>query len=113
MKFTDSMQCSKNFNYKRSQQFHKHCHYKIFSGGKLDVCIRALLLDHIFVLNKLCARIACIISSFLRYGKNTLLVCRHSQCLSIEISLERVSNRSAEPIDLKIGLNMENWEIYF
>ena len=27
---------------------------------------------------------------------------------SVEISLERGSKRSAEPIDLKIGLNMDN-----
>ena len=41
--------------------------------------------------------------------KTTL--CRYSRCLSVrpssvEITLERGFDRSAEPIDLKIGLNM-------
>ena len=45
------------------------------------------------------------------YEKTTL--CCHSRCLSVrpssvEISLERGSKRSAEPIDLKIGLSMDN-----
>ena len=44
--------------------------------------------------------------------KKTTL-CRHSRCLSVrpssvEISLERGSDRSAEPINLKIGLNIGN-----
>ena len=48
--------------------------------------------------------------------KKTTL-CRHSRCLSVrpsvrpssvEITLERDFDRSAEPIDLKIGLNIGN-----
>ena len=47
--------------------------------------------------------------------KTTL--CRHSRCLSVrpssvEITLGRGFDRSAEPIDLKIGLNMGNWVVH-
>ena len=31
---------------------------------------------------------------------------------SVEITLERCSNRSAESIDLKIGIDLENWAIH-
>ena len=31
---------------------------------------------------------------------------------SVEITLERGSNRSSESIDLKIGLDLENWVIH-
>ena len=31
---------------------------------------------------------------------------------SVEITLECGSNRSTEPIDLKIGLDLENWVIH-
>ena len=31
---------------------------------------------------------------------------------SVEITLGRGSDRSAEPIDLKIGVNMGNWVIH-
>ena len=31
---------------------------------------------------------------------------------SVEITLERGSNRSTESIDLKIGLDLENWVIH-
>ena len=58
-------------------------------------------------------------SIFFRYGKNYL--CRQSRCLSVrpsvrpssvEITLGRRSDRSAEPIDLKIGINMGNWVVH-
>ena len=72
-----------------------------------------------------------VFSIFFRYGKSTL--CRHSRCLSVrpsvrpsvcpsvrlsvrpfsvEITLGRGSDRSAEPIDLKIGINMGNWVVH-
>ena len=49
--------------------------------------------------------------------QNKITLCGHSRCLSVrpssvEITLERGSDRSAEPIDLKLGLNMGNWEIH-
>ena len=60
-----------------------------------------------------------LVSSFFVTKKTTL--CCHSRCLSVrpsvrlsvrpssvEISLERGSKRSAKPIDLKIGLDMDN-----
>ena len=44
-----------------------------------------------------------------------LLRCRLTFCTcpsSVEITLERTSNRSTELIDLKIGLGLENWVIH-
>ena len=65
-------------------------------------------------------RLACILLVVFFVTKKTTS-CRHSRCLSVrpsvrlsvrpssvEISLERGSRRSAEPIDLKIDLDMDN-----
>ena len=65
-------------------------------------------------------RLACILLVVFLVTKKTTLCC-HSRCLSVrpsvrlsvrpssvEISLERGSKRSAKPIDLKIGLDMDN-----
>ena len=54
-----------------------------------------------------------VFSSFFLYGKKLPYVVTRDVCpsvclSSVEISLERGSKRSAEPIDLKIGLNMDN-----
>ena len=49
-----------------------------------------------------------IISSFFVTKKIPYVVTRDVCPSSVEISLERGSKRSAEPIDLKIGLNMDN-----
>ena len=50
-----------------------------------------------------------IFSSFFRYEKKIPYVVTRDVCpSSVEITLERGFNRSAEPIDLKIGLNMGN-----
>ena len=49
-----------------------------------------------------------IFSSFLLRKKLPYVVTRDVCPSSVEITLERGSDRSAEPIDLKIGLNMGN-----
>ena len=55
-----------------------------------------------------------LFSSFFRYEKNYLMsslamsVRPSVRPSSVEITLERGFDRSAEPIDLKIGLNMGN-----
>ena len=49
------------------------------------------------------------ISIFFRYGKKVPDVVTRDVCRSsVEITLERGSDRSVEPIDLKIVLNMGN-----
>ena len=55
-----------------------------------------------------------LVSSFLLYIE---LLLRYPQtirtCLSsVEITLERGSKRSTKSIDLKIGLDLENWVIH-
>ena len=61
---------------------------------------------------------ATVFSSFFRYGKNYIMsslamsvrpsVCPSVRPSTVEITLERGFDRSAEPIDLKIDLNMGN-----
>ena len=59
-----------------------------------------------------------VVSSFFRYGKKLPYVVARDvrpsvRPSSVEITLGRGSDRSAEPIDLKIGLNMGNEMIHF
>ena len=55
-----------------------------------------------------CVKILNLFSSFFVTKKLPYVVSRDVCPSSVEISLERGSKRSAEPIDLKIGLNMDN-----
>ena len=67
--------------------------------------------------------------TFCEYRKKTTRIASRASCViyrialevlnkfptcpsSVEITLERGSNRSAESIDLKIGLDLENWVIH-
>ena len=53
-------------------------------------------------------------SIFFRYGKNYLMssLAMSVRPSSVEITLGRGSDKSAEPIDLKIGINMGNWVVH-
>ena len=48
--------------------------YTIFSVVKLDLCIRALLLDHILVLQKIRVRLACILLTTYKLGLSRCIV---------------------------------------
>ena len=68
--------------------------------------------------------------TFCEYRKKTTRIASRASCVidriafevstitfrtcpsSVEITLERGSNRSTESIDLKIGLDLENWVIH-
>ena len=95
------------------------CTLHDFSVLKSNLCIRALLLDRILATEKTTRTpLVHLVSSFFCYEKNYLMLSlamsvRPSVRLSVrpssvEISLERGSKRSAKPIDLKIGLDMDN-----
>ena len=69
-------------------------------------------------------------NTFCKYRKKTTRIASRASCViyrvafevssltfrtcpsSVEILLERGSNRSTESIDLKIGLDLENWVIH-
>ena len=51
---------------------------------------------------RIASRASCVIYRI------ALEVLTHVSYMSVEITLERGSNRSTESIDLKIGLNLEN-----
>ena len=68
-------------------------------------------------------------NTFCKYRKKTTRIALHASCViyrialegltnvlymssSVEITLERGSKRSTKSIDLKIGLDLENWVIH-
>ena len=57
---------------------------------------------------RIASRASCVIDRIAFEYRLTFRTCPSS----VEITLERGSNRSTESIDLKIGLDLENWVIH-
>ena len=78
-----------------------------FLSSKVNLCIRALSLDHILALKKITRTPRVHLVLYMASLSRARQTVRTSPS-SVEITLERGSNRSTKPINLKIGLDMEN-----